>query len=64
MNIEDKAQLLIKTFSEGLKDGVQHYRKSDGKLLVDVYDIMFTLREENELTIIFPRSELWKYGKN
>jgi len=54
MNIEDKADLLIKTFTKGLKDGVLHYRKSDGALLETAEFILRALRVEGEVTIIFP----------
>lgn len=54
MEAEEKAELLIKTFSNGLKDGVQHYRRSDGRLLTNVEDILIALRDEGEVSIIFP----------
>jgi len=54
MNIHEKAELLIRTFTKGLSDGVRHYRKSDGALLETAESIIRALQAEGEVTIIFP----------
>ena len=49
---------LMNTFAKGLEDGVQHYRVSDGLMLMSVVEIIMTLQEEGELTIIMPHHHI------
>jgi hypothetical protein len=48
------SHLLVDTFTKGLSNGVMHFRKSDGKELGTVLEILEALNRDGEVEVVFP----------
>ena len=62
---EENAQLMLRTFTEGLKVGVKHYHPKTGILLTTVKEILEVLTAEGTINIDFGEegNKTWVMGK-